>query len=453
MNASIRINLLKWLIVPLLFINFIGAGLTYWLAWSPAQTAFDQGLADTAWALKSRLRGTDNFGKIVIDLPPQAEQVLRVNHFDLLYITVRDSAGKTMIGDSDFPPLQPPASLDEPLAYDGAMKGEAIRVISLKTKIGLETISIGVAETDRKRTEIRAKIFFTLLLLEGFVTLILVGIVWLAVTKGLLPLKKMQSDLDARNYNDLSSVREDDVALELRPVVNAVNGLLSKVQMDASARQNFLANVAHQLRTPLAGLKTQLEWLIHKHVNDQETAQSGKLMLSSTERMIRQTNQLLVLARAEPGQFENVALESVELNKLIEESVQHFVEMASRKKIDLGYELHSIKVLGDQFLLRDMIDNLIDNAIRYTPEYGAVTVSCVHRSGQNVFSVEDSGAGIAPSERALIFNRFYRLSDQVAGNGLGLAIVRDIAKDHNAEIVLSAGIAGKGTTFSVYFPD
>ncbi|CAN5887331.1 sensor histidine kinase N-terminal domain-containing protein [soil metagenome] len=449
MIFSIRISLLKWLIVPLLMINIIGAGLTYWLAWAPAQIAFDQGLADTAWALMSRLRDSD--GSIAIDLPQQAEQVLRVNHFDSLYFTVRNASGKTITGDKDFIPLQLPATTDETFAYDGIMHREQVRVITLKTKIGAETISIGVAETDRKRSQIRNKIFFTLLLLEGFLTLVLISAVWFAVTKGLLPLKKMQSDLDARNYNDLSSVKQNQVPLELLPVVKAINGLLSKVQMDASARQNFLANVAHQLRTPLAGLKTQIEWMAQKHHADADTTQATKLMMSSTERMIRQTNQLLVLARAEPGQFQQTRLENVELHTLIEESVQHFVEMASKKDIDLGFQLEPTLVMGDQFLLRDMIDNLIDNAIRYTPPFGAVTVSCFNDALHGIFSVEDSGAGIAPSERDLIFNRFYRLSDQAAGSGLGLAIVRDIAKDHNAKIVLTSAAGGKGTVFSVQF--
>lgn len=449
MIFSIRVSLLKWLIVPLLLINFVGAGLTYWLAWAPAQIAFDQGLADTVWALMSRLR--ESQGTIMIDLPPQAEQVLRVNHIDSLYFTVRDAQGKTIAGDNDFPQLTLPNSLDDPLAYDGAMKGEATRVITLKTKIGLETVSIGVAETDRKRAQIRAKIFIALLLLEGFLTLILISIVWFAVTKGLLPLKKMQSDLNARNYNDLSSVNSEHVPLELRPVVSAINGLLNKVQMDASARQSFLANVAHQLRTPLAGLKTQIEWLTHKHESDHETARSTTLMMSSTERMIRQTNQLLVLARAEPSQFERIELKAVNLNKLVEETVQHFVEMASKKEIDLGFDLQAVRVLGDQFLLRDMIDNLIDNAIRYTPVQGLVTVSCYREDQWCIFSVEDSGPGIAASERELIFDRFYRLSDQTAGSGLGLSIVRDIANDHNAQIVLTSGAGEKGTVMSVRF--
>ena len=450
MTSSIRLNLLKRLIAPLLIINLIGAGLTYWLAWAPTQIAFDQSLADAAWALAPRLR--DVHGTILIDLPQEAEQVLRVDHFDAIYLTVRDAEGKTIAGDKDFPALLLPEKLNDPLAYDGAMRGESIRIISLKTNIGTEPVLIGAAETLRKRTHIRSEIFIALLLLESILTIITVVIMWLAVTKGLLPLKKMQTDLNARSHDDLSPVEDDNIPPELRPVINAINGLLMKVRIGASAQQNFLANVAHQLRTPLAGLKMQLEWLQQRYAAEPETTHSAKLMMSSTERMIRQTNQFLALARAEPSQFEKTRLGMVELDKLVEESIQYFVEEADKKNIDLGFDLRPTNVMGDRFLLRDMIDNLIDNAIRYSPQNGAVTVSCFQTATHRILSVEDAGPGIAESEKDLIFNRFYRLNDKIAGSGLGLAIVRDIVKDHSAEIVLTSGSEGKGTIFSVQFP-
>jgi two-component system sensor histidine kinase TctE len=407
-------------------------------------------LADAAWALIPRLKEMP--GDILIDLPQQAEQVIRVDHFDAIYFIVRDAEGKVISGDKDFPILRLPESLNDPLAYEGSMRGEPIRIISLKTMIGTKQAFIGVAETLRKRVHIQSTILFGLLLLESLLTVIAVAIVWLAVTKGLFPLKKMQADLESRNSDDLSIVSEVGIPFELHPLIKAINGLLDKARIGASARQNFLANVAHQLRTPLAGLKTQLEWLQQRYASDNDTTHSANLMMSSTERMIRQTNQLLALARAEPSQFEKARLEIVELDKLVEESIQHFVEEADKKRIDLGFNLHPTKVMGDRFLLSDMIDNLVDNAIRYSPQNSAVMVSCFQDAGQSVLSVEDSGLGIAASERDLIFNRFYRLNDKIAGSGLGLAIVRDIVKDHGAEIILQPGSDGKGTIFSVHFP-
>jgi len=449
--SSIRLNLLKWLIAPLLIINLIGAGLVYWLAWIPAQSAFDQSLADAAWALIPRLQRVRE--DLRLDLPQQAEQVLRVDHFDAIYFIVRNAAGKIIAGDKDFPLLRSPEKLNDPIPHDGTMRGESVRIIALATQIGTESVTIGVAETLRKRAQLRLKIFAALLVIEGMLTLISIAIVWFAVTKGLTPLKKMQRDLNARSRDDLSPIKVDNLVAELQPVVGALNGLLNKVQIDASARREFLANVAHQLRTPLAGIKMQLEWLQQQHAADQETAHSTRLMMSSTQRMIRQTNQLLSLARAEPDQFEKARLETVDLDKLVEESIQHFVEEADKKHIDLGFELQPTKVMGDRFLLRDMIDNLIDNAIRYSPQHGIVTVRCHQEAGNGIFSVEDSGPGIAVSERELIFNRFYRLNDNVAGSGLGLAIVRDIAQDHGAEIILTSGTGGQGTMFLFEFPN
>jgi two-component system sensor histidine kinase TctE len=450
MTRSIRRDLLKWLIAPLLFINIIAIGITYWLAWSPAQIAFDESLADTAWALIPHLHLRS--GRAGIDLSQQAEQILRVDHTDAIYFVVRNADGKTIAGDSDFPQLRVSSQIDEPLTYDGSMRDEDVRVITLKAAVGEEFVSIGVAETLRKRTHIRAKILLTLFLLEGILTGMSIGIVLLAVAKGLSPLKKMQSDLNARSFDDLAPVDQADVPLELLPVAGAINGLLHKVQTGSAARQDFLANVAHQLRTPLSGLKTQLEWMQQRHAAEFETAHSTGLMMSSVVRMIRQTNQLLALARAEPAQFEKNRMDVVELDKLVEESVQYFVEEADKREIDLGFDLQPTSILGNRFLLRDMIDNLLDNAIRYSPGKGSVTVSTFSDDMHAILSVVDSGPGIPTSEREMIFNRFYRLNDNNPGSGLGLAIVRDIANDHGAQIVLTSGPGGKGTIFMIQCP-
>ena len=449
MIASIRFNLLKWLIAPLLIINLIGAGLTYWLAWAPAQLAFDQSLADAGWALIPRLREVDD--EVLIDLPQQAEQILRLDHFDAIFFVVRRVDGRFIAGDKDFPVLALPTKTNDPVASDGAMRGEPVRLISLKTAIGTTTVSIGVGETLRKRTRISSRIFVAMLVLESLLTLVSIGIVWLGVSKGLFPLKKMQSDLNSRAHDALSPVNEAGIPLELRPVVDAINNLLNKVQAGAVAQQAFLANVAHQLRTPLAGLQMQIEWLQQRHGDQDETARSAQMMLSSTERMIRQTNQLLSLARAEPSGFEKARLAPVELNKLVEESVQYFVELADKKNIDLGFDLQDVVVIGDRFLLRDLIDNLLDNAIRYSPIGASVTVACRRDDTHAIFSVEDSGPGIADAARDLVFNRFYRLDHTITGSGLGLAIVRDIVRAHDAQIVLTSGRDGRGTLFVVRF--
>ncbi|MEB0138318.1 MULTISPECIES: sensor histidine kinase [unclassified Undibacterium] len=453
-QTSIRRSLLKWLIAPLLLVNMIGGGLVYWLAWTPAQIAFDQSLADTCWVLGTRLTQEPD-QQIRVDLPSPVEQVLRFDHYNTIYFAIRDSHQATLAGDRDFPLLPPPPTLREPHFFNGKMRGEEIRIVNISFTIGDQTILIQAAETLKKRNAIQARIITALMLIEGLLTIFLLGVAWMAVTKGLLPLKNIQTDLNARNFDELSALPVQETALELSPVVSAINRLLRKIEIGSHAQQEFLANIAHQLRTPLAGLKAQIEWLQEKYADETHTARSVALMMMSTERMIRQTNQLLALARAEPSKFEKNRLEALSLELIVTDCMPNFLAAADRKHIDLGFNLQAATIFADAFLLRDLIENLIDNALSYTQAGGIVTVSTETRADAVIFSVEDNGPGIPEAERALVFQRHYRINEssqnKVSGNGIGLAIVADIVKDHNAHISI-ADAAGGGTLFAVLFP-
>jgi two-component system sensor histidine kinase TctE len=447
---SLRARLLQWLVITLMAVNVAAAAAAYWLAWMPAQSALDQSLADAAWALVPHVKETDS--SVELRLSQQAEQILRVDHLDEVFFVVRDMAGHTIAGDRDFPALQLPDKSKSWIAYGSRMRGEDVRVISLRTQVGGETVLIGAAETRIKRQEIRLRILLSLLALELLLVILIPIVVWMVLKRGLQPLRDLESNLEHRSSDDLSPLPLLNAPVEIVPFIRAMNELLNRVQGSARARQDFLANAAHQLRTPLAGFKAQLEWLRTHHRDDTETAESTSLMLASTERMARQVNQLLALARSEPGDFERRRLEQLSLDALVAESVQQFVEEALKKNIDIGFDLQPTRVAGDRFLLRDMIDNLVDNAIRYSPNGSSVTVSCLHVEGHGILMVEDSGPGIPESEKERVFNRFYRLDQSQQGTGLGLAIVRDIARDHDAVIELSPGPDGKGTVFVVRFP-
>jgi two-component system sensor histidine kinase TctE len=447
---SLRAKLLRWLVVPLLVINLAGGTAAYWLAWIPAQAALDQSLADAAWALVPHVQETDS--SIELRLSQQAEQVLRVDHFDEIFFVVRHANGNAIAGDQDFPALQIPEKTNTSIAYGSRMRGEEVRVISLKTIVGGETVLIGAAETRIKRQQIRLRILLSLLLLEMLLVVLIPVVVWFALNKGLLPLGAIQRSLEQRRADDLSALPILNAPAEIVPFIRAINALLERVQDSSRAKQDFLANVAHQMRTPLAGFKAQLEWLQAHYRDDPDTARSAALMVASTERMARKANQLLALARSEPGDFERNRLEKLSLDQLVSESVQHFVEEALKKNIDIGFDLRPTLVAGDRYLLRDLIDNLVDNAIRYSPEGSAVTVSCQMFESGSLLKVEDAGPGIPGSEKEKIFSRFYRLDQTQSGSGLGLAIVRDIARDHEAVIELHAGPDGKGTVFALLFP-
>ncbi|MFD2367785.1 sensor histidine kinase [Pseudoduganella sp. GCM10020061] len=447
--TSLRLRLLKWLIGPILLLNLAGGALMYLLAWLPAQQALDRGLADSAGALAARV--TRGPAGLAIDLPRQAEQILRADDADDIYFVVR-SAGRTLAGDADFPAL-PPAPQGRAGAFDSTMRGAPVRIAVVDVNGGGQGAEVAVGTTLRKREETRSAILRALVPLQALLTLAVIGLIWFSVSTGLLPLARLRSSLKARDGEDLSHLDPDAVPGELAPVVGAFNELLDKVAAGAQARHEFLANVAHQLRTPLAGLTLQLEWLAARHASDSASAHSIGLMQSLAERMTRQTNQLLALARAEPGQAERPALVPLDLAALVAEPVQYFVERAAHKRIDLGFELEPAQVAGDRFLLRDLADNLIDNALRYTPEGGTVTVRVAPLpDGCALLSVEDSGPGIAPAARALVFARGVRLSDQVQGSGLGLSIVREIARVHRAGIEVGAPASGTGAVFTVRFP-
>jgi two-component system sensor histidine kinase TctE len=439
--SSIRLRLLKWLAGPVIVINLAGAGLTYLLAWTPAQVAFDQGLLDAAAALAARAQlGAAH----AVDPAPRADAL------DATWFSVRTADGRLLAGDADFP-LRPPAGSAQ--IYDATIRGEPVRAVVVAAQAaGVGPLQVGAARTVRKLRQVRSATLRSLALIEVALTLALVGLVWLSVGNGLAPLARMRANLAARDGDDLTPVSLDGMPYELAPVVNAFNDLLDKVEAGAKARHDFLADIAHQLRTPLAGLKLQLEWLSTRHGADPETVDSIRLMGLANERMIRQTNQLLALARATAAAAGKVRAEPLDLAQLVQEAVQYFVGEADRKGLDIGFELALAPAVGDPFQLRDLIDNLVDNAVRYTPAGGTVTVRCGRDAEGAFLVVEDSGPGIAPAKRALVFERFVRLGDTSPGSGLGLAVVRDIARAHRARVMLDSRADGSGAVFTVRFP-
>ncbi|RZA33938.1 MAG: sensor histidine kinase [Lysobacteraceae bacterium] len=442
--TSIRLRLLKWLVAPILVFNLLAASLTYLLAWTPAQLAFDQGLLDAASGLAARLRAPGT--PAAVDLQGAA-RVLGAGAPDASWFVVRDARGRVLAGDPAFPGRSGNA-----LVRDDRMHGQPVRVASLLVAGSSGPLEVGVARTLSQRHGVRSAIVRALVLLEVLFSLALIGLVWFSVGNGLAPLARLRARLDARGSHDLAPLEDSGMPRELSPLVAAFNALLGRIAAGAKAQDDFRANVAHQLRTPLAGLRLQLEWLAQRHRGDPETGRTVELLLRANERMIRQANQLLALERAAPDRLERTHLVPLDLSALVTEAVQSFVEQALRKDIDLGFELAPVRVHGDRHMLRDLVDNLVDNALRYTPEHGRVTVQCHPTHEGALFAVEDSGPGIAPDKRAQVFQRFVRLDQHSSGSGLGLAIVRDIARVHRAEVAVDSGQGGAGSRFVVRFP-
>jgi len=278
--------------------------------------------------------------------------------------------------------------------------------------------------------------------------------VWYAIGRGLAPLSALRREIENRSHRDLSALPEDPAPQEVRPLIRAMNDLLQRLSKTLAAQQRFIADAAHQLRTPVAGIKTQTELAIRE-------SQSGNAQIPlhqlhvATEQTTRLINQLLSLARAEPGTERAHFTERLDLNKLVREAATDWVPRALARNIDLGFDspLESAMIEGDAFLLREMLNNLLDNAIRYTQSGGQVTVRIVPDAANIMLSVEDNGPGIPESERERVFERFYRvLGTGVDGCGLGLAIVREIAQRHGGEVTLGQGASGRGTLVRITFP-
>jgi len=432
---SIRLRLLKWLVGPILVVNLGAAALTYLLAWTPAQLAFDEGLRQDAAALAARVRSGGAGALHTLASDKGAGEAS--------WAALHDGAGRLLAGT---PQLSAPRRTG---LLDARLDGEPVRVAVAEAGEGMR---VSLARTTRARQGVQAAIVRSLVLLEVLFSLALVGLVWFSVGNGLSPLARLRARLDARGSADLAPLDDAGMPRELLPVVGAFNALLGRIDAGARAQDEFRANVAHQLRTPLAGLRLQLEWLAARHAGDPETRRSLDLMLGANERMIRQTNQLLSLERAEPNRFARARLAPLDLSDLVAESIQAFVEQAASRDIDLGFELAPARVQGDRFLLRDLVDNLVDNALRYTPRGGRVTVGCAALAGGgSMLRIEDNGPGIPLYQREKVFERFVRLDEGTHGSGLGLAIVRDIASLHGAELTLSDAQGG-GAVFTVAFP-
>jgi two-component system sensor histidine kinase TctE len=268
-----------------------------------------------------------------------------------------------------------------------------------------------------------------------------------------MPLRNVRDAVASRSPVDLSPIALDNVPGEVRPLVTAINELLDRLQEDLQAQRRFVANAAHQLRTPIAGLKTQTEVALRQK-DPEELQHALRLIHMGADRAARLANQLLALARAEPGAVDSKRWRRFDLTALAKSACHEFVHQAISKNIDLGFDAPegALFIRGDEASLHELVCNLIHNAVQHTPSDGHVTVRTATEGEFVDFIVEDDGPGIPEEERERVFERFYRLIDRkVGGSGLGLSIVREIALLHRAEVSLADGPGGLGARARVRF--
>jgi two-component system sensor histidine kinase TctE len=414
----------------------------YYPSLEPATQAYDQALVDIGLALGSHIRvGQTEYR---FEVPAAVEQVLRTDRFDSIYYRVMSPAGLEIAGDADLP--APPG---DAIAHNTMYKGQKVRVVSVQTPCGRSACNVLVGETMVKRERLASDLLLQSLFPDFLIALATLVIVWFGVKKGLQPLARLSDEIKARSSGDLRPIDAAGAPEETRPLVGALNGLLEEVSAASRKQQRFLADAAHQLRTPLAGLQAHTELALAQPMPDACRAQIEQVH-RATIRTGRLANQLLALARAEPGARSETSV--VDLKSIAGGEADAWVRQSLSRDIDLGFELEPAAVDGDAFLLREALSNLVHNALEYSNRGGRVTVRTGRRNGHAFLEVEDDGPGIAPQERALVLERFYRVPGTPGtGSGLGLAIVREIAASHEASMFIIDGTAG-GCRVGITFP-
>lgn len=444
---GLRHRLLRWLLLPWVALFIGGLVVDYDLALQPANDAYDEALSNAAMALGAHLRREN--GRPVLKLGERAETVLRADRLDRISFAVFDGAGKRIGGDEDLPYL---GHAEAARFHDIAHAGEALRLVAVPFRLDDENLLIEVAETTHKREELGRRVTAALAgpnLALILITLVLVG--W-GIEVGLKPLETLRRHVANRSPKDLTPLPIAEVPEELQPLIAALNTQFALLAESLSSQERFLSDAAHQLKTPLAALQSQLELA----ASDSDSASRSRRlseMMEALGRVSHLTHQLLALARAEPSAGLQAQRQGVRLADIAERIAQSHLDTAIARDIDLGFELEEAGVEGVPWLLHELLANLVDNALAYVPAGGHVTVRCGRRERRPFLEVEDDGPGIPPAERDRIFERFYRLPDSATGGcGLGLAIVREIAAGHGGTVAIGEGAAGRGTRFTVMFP-
>lgn len=374
---------------------------------------------------------------------------------DRVMYTVTDAEGRKLAGNGNtLRPLSYRRGRTGPLFSNGEREGGKTRMVSLTFMSNGELLQLHVSETTQQRQALIRGILANIVIPQLLLTLIALAVVWYGLKQGLRPLERLRREVLNRKRDDLSQLDVGQAPAEVRPLIDAVNDLLARLKQVMAAQQRFVADAAHQLRTPFAGLQTQAELALRSN-DAQQKQRALEHILNNTQHGIRLVNQLLALARNEPGGQNTPHFVKLNLNQLAQECTVTWVQMALEKNIDIGFEAPDtrVEIKGDASSLIEMLNNLIDNAIRYTPAGGHITVSVNEDSQGAQLSVEDNGPGIEPQHRERVFERFYRvLGSGQSGSGIGLAIVAEVAKRHGAKLKLEAGNANVGTRINVRFP-
>ena len=453
-NKSLKNTIITRLLVPIFFFLLIETALSYWITLHYVDKTYDRWLLNSAHSLEQEIKITDQ--GITVELSANALEVFSWDDLDKTYFKIVAEKQGELIGDHALPELDIELEgMDgiEPVFFNTLIDDEPIRVVSVRVKNQEipENVTIYVAETLNKRHDMMLDILLADLIPQLLFT-ILISLYLLKNIKLIVsPFHKLANQIARRSPHDLSPMTDTYVFTEVKILTDTINQLLSRLATAIAAQQRFIANAAHQLRTPLAGLKLQAE--VAQRENNLDTIQASlRQIQNSTDRIAHMITQLLALARSEPIEGSH-KLKQIDLHILVRDVCMEWVPKALLKQIDLAFDGSNqpVWIKGNAVLLRELLANLIDNAIAYGRINGKIVVSvkCV---AHPYFQVEDDGAGIPDKEQDRIFERFYRIQGSPGdGCGLGLAIVKEIVELHQANIKISNSTGSQGTVIRVTF--
>ncbi len=432
-------EILDWMLAPLLLLWPMSIAVTYLVAKSIANGPFDRSLETDVYVLARQIQPVNAVATAVP--PDSARAFLRADDIDTIYYQIIGPRGELLAGTRALPRPDIPAAPKPGVVEfrDETLHGTPIRVAYTSAEIagraGQPYALVQVAETLDKRNRLANDIIKGVILPQFVILPLAIVLVWFGLTRGLAPLHALQANIRARRPDDLSPLDAAHTPAEIAPLVTSFNELLTRLEHNIELQKRFIADAAHQMKTPLAGLRMQAEFASRQAVSE-EVRRSLEHIAASSDQAARLVSQLLTLARAESSTAAR-AFEPVDLAALGRQVTRNWVPPALDKQMDLGFDgpEQPVWIAGNAMMLQEMLGNLLDNAIRYTPPGGRITLRVSTDATHVRVEVEDTGPGIPPAERAHVLERFYRiLGRDGEGSGLGLAIVREIAVAHRGEI-------------------
>ncbi|SJM91177.1 Sensor protein QseC [Crenothrix polyspora] len=451
-SRSLKTGILFRLIIPLIFFISLESVLSYFVTLHYVDKTYDGWLLDSARSLAQEIKVKD--ADILVELPPAALEIIKWDDLDKTYFKISSRAKGLLAGDALVPDAVEPVDGSRPFFFKADINGEPVRVVSMQVlrKETQDKLFVHVAETLNKRQQMMIDIILADLIPQIILVIIASLYLLIGLKRGLQPLHVLADKITQRSPRDLSPIQEAHVFLEVRALTDTINGLFERLTIAIDAQQQFIANAAHQLRTPLAGLVVQAERALREQ--DLSSMKPALLqMQNSADRLSHTVTQLLVLAKSGPIDGMN-ELKAVNLYGVVKAVCIDWVPKALQRRIELSLESseQSIFILGDGVLLGELLTNLLDNAITYGHIGGNIVVKLNHWPKPSL-TVEDDGPGIPDTEKNKIFERFYRMPNSPGnGCGLGLAIVKEIVDLHKAHLALSNTVTG-GTRIVVVFDE